>query len=299
MTRILVALLPLLAPLSAAADAATPVTLWQVDGQRNQLYLLGSVHLLRESDYPLPAIIDKAYEDAEQLVMELDMDDLDPVGTQAAVTRLGLLGGDRTLVDVLGRNDYGRAKSLADELGIPFDMLAKSEPWLAAVTIEQMLLSRLGFDPRYGVEMVLSGKALEDGKSVDGLETVEEQLGFLDGLSADAQRDLLLQTLEHGGREAEALIEGMIDAWKTGDTEYLEANILKEFEDYPELYAAIVSERNERWLDALTELLDDDRDYLVVVGALHLIGDDGLPTLLEKRGVDVRQLDRSSSLPID
>ena len=298
MMRILAALLPLLAPLSAAADAATPVTLWQVDGQQNQLYLLGSVHLLRESDYPLPEVIDRAYEDAEQLIMELDMDDLDPVATQAAVMRLGLLDGGRTLVDVLGQNDYDKAKSLADELGIPLDMLVKSKPWLAAVTIEQMLLSRLGFDPRYGVEMVLSGKAREDGKGVDGLETVEEQLGFLDGLSADAQRDLLLQTLEQG-REAEELIEGMIDAWKTGDTAYLEANILKEFEDYPELYSAIVSERNERWLDTLTELLDDDRDYLVVVGALHLIGDDGLPSLLEQRGVDVRQLDRSSALPVD
>ncbi len=298
MTRILIALLPLLAPLSAAADSATPVTLWQADGKRNQLYLLGSVHLLRESDYPLPDVIDRAYEDAEQLVMELDMDDLDPFGTQATVTRLGLLEGGRTLVDVLGRNDYGRAKALADELDIPFEMLAKSEPWLAAVTIEQILLSRLGFNPMYGVEMVLTGKAQADGKRVDGLETVEEQLGFLDGLSADAQRDLLLQTLEQG-RETEALIEGMIDAWKTGDTEYLEANILQEFEDYPELYSAIVSERNERWLDTLTELLDDDRDYLVVVGALHLIGDDGLPTLLEKRGVSVRQLDRSSSLPVD
>jgi len=298
MTRILIALLTLLAPLSAAADAATPVTLWQVDGKSNQLYLLGSVHLLRESDYPLPDVIDRAYEDAEHLVMELDMDDLDPLGTQAAVTRLGLLDGGRTLVDVLGRNDYGRAKALADELDIPLDLLAKSEPWLAAVTIEQMLLSRLGFNPIYGVEMVLTGKAQKDGKGVDGLETVEEQLGFLDGLSADAQRDLLLQTLEQG-RETEALIEGMIDAWKTGDTEYLEANILREFEDYPELYSAIVSERNERWLDTLTELLDDDRDYLVVVGALHLIGDDGLPTLLEKRGVSVRQLDRSSSLPVD
>jgi len=298
MTRILIALLPLLAPLSAVADASTPVTLWQVDGERNQLYLLGSVHLLRESDYPLPDIIDKAYEDAEQLVMELDMDDLDPLRTQAAVTRLGLLPGGRTLVDVLGQDDYGRAKSLADELEIPLDLLAKSEPWLAAVTIEQMLLSRLGFNPAYGVEMVLAGKAREDGKGIDGLETVEEQLGFLDGLSADAQRDLLLQTLEQG-REAGTLIEGMISAWKTGDTDYLEANILDEFEDYPELYSAIVSERNERWLDTLTELLDDDRDYLVVVGALHLIGSDGLPTLLEQRGVSVRQLERSSSLPID
>ena len=298
MTRIIIALLPLLAPLSAAADAATPVTLWQVDGKTNQLYLLGSVHLLRESDYPLPDVIDKAYEDAEQLIMELDMDDLDPLRTQAAVTRLGLLDGGRTLVDVLGQADYDRAKSLADELNIPLDMLAKSDPWLAAVTIEQMLLSRLGFNPIYGVEMVLAGRAREDGKGVDGLETVEEQLGFLDGLSADAQRDLLLQTLEQG-REAEALIEGMIDAWKTGDTEYLEANILDEFEDYPELYSAIVSERNERWLDTLTGLLDDERDYLIVVGALHLIGDDGLPTLLERRGVDVRQLHRSSSLPSD
>ncbi|MEM8816385.1 MAG: TraB/GumN family protein [Pseudomonadota bacterium] len=294
-------ILPLLFALAsepASADTATPVTLWQVEGENNQVYLLGSVHLLRESDYPLPAIIDRAYEDAEHLIMELDMDDIDPVATQAAVSRMGLLNDGRTLADVLGRVDYAKAERAARELDIPLKLLAGSEPWFAAITIEQMLLARMGFNPLYGVEMAMLSKAQKDNKTVDGLETLEEQLGFLDGLTADAQRDLLLQTLEQG-RDAEPLMDSLIAAWKDGDTEYLEANMLRELQDYPELYTTIVSERNERWLDRLTALLDDDDDYLVVVGALHLIGDDGLPALLRARGVEVGQLGRTSSLPLD
>ena len=292
------ALLLAVAPSASAADDRTPVPLWRVEGANNEIYLLGSVHLLRPDDHPLPGIIDQAYTDSEALVMELDMDDLDPVAMQATMTRLGLLPAGVTLESVLGERDYETALAAATEHDIPLELLAQSEPWLAAIMIEQLIIGRMGFNPELGVEMTLLGKATQDGKAISGLETVAEQLGYLDGLSADAQREYLLQTLSEAD-QAEPLMNAMIAAWKSGDVGVLEAEMLGEFDDHPELYRAIVVDRNERWISQLEPLLEDDDDYLVVVGALHLVGDDGLPSLLGRRGHKVTQLATDSVVAIN
>lgn len=276
----------------AAADSGSPVTLWIVEGEVNTVYLLGSVHLLRASDYPLPAVIDEAYADAEALIMELDMDDIDPVAVQQLTRELGLLPADRELRDVLGESDYGKALAAAEALDIPLEMLARAEPWFAAVTIEQMMLARIGFNPLHGIEMFLARKASEDGKPISGLESVEQQLRFLDGLTPESQADLLLQTLAESG-ELERLMDELIEAWRTGDTDFLEETILVEMRRYPELYEAIVVNRNREWIESLANMLDDDDDYLVIVGALHLVGEDGVPALLEQRGIPVRQMHES------
>lgn len=286
------------AAVPAFADTATPVTLWVAEGEHNQVYLLGSVHLLRKEDYPLPQVIERAYEDAESLVMEIDMDDLDPVETQALVTRLGILPGDRTLRDVLGPDDYAIAAAAAGELDIPLELLDKSEPWLAAITIEQLMLSRLGFNAIHGVEMTFLGKARRDAKPIEGLETFAEQIGFLDGLSPAAQRDLLLQSLTEGA-ELRSIMDSLVEAWKAGDVDFMESRMLDELANFPELYDVVVVDRNRRWIDQLVPLTERDEDYLVIVGALHLIGDDGVPAMLEAAGVDVRQLNTESVIEAD
>ena len=288
----------LVAALPAPAGAATPVTLWVAEGARNQVYLLGSVHLLRKGDYPLPQVIERAYEDAELLVMEIDMDDLDPVETQALVTRLGVLPDGQTLRDVLGPDDYAIAQAAAQELEVPLGLLDKSEPWLAAITIEQLMLSRLGFNAMHGIEMTFLGKARRDDKPIEGLETFAEQIGFLDGLSPAAQRDLLMQTLTEGA-ELRDMMDSLVEAWKTGDVDFMESRMLDELAEFPELYDVVVVDRNRRWIDQLVPLMEHETDYLVVVGALHLIGDDGVPAMLEAAGIDVVQLDTESVIESD
>jgi len=285
-TAILLACLSLTA---LADDTGHKVTMWLAEGERNRVYLLGSIHLLRKQDHPLPAVFDEAYDDADALVMELDMDDIDPFALQALTNQMGVLHDETTLRDLMGDELYATAERTAAEVDIPFDMLAKTEPWFAAITVEQLVLMRLGFNPLYGIEMHMTMKATQDGKTVDGLETVEEQLGFLDGLSLEAQNELLIQTLSETG-EVEEVMDELIRAWRYGDTAYLEENMLEDMQDYPELYAAIVADRNRRWVAAIEDLLDDDQDYLIVVGALHLVGDDGVPRLLSGRGVRIAQL---------
>jgi uncharacterized protein YbaP (TraB family) len=141
----------------------------------------------------------------------------------------------------------------------------------------------------YGVEMHLLKKATRDGKTILGFESVEQQLAYLDGLSLDAQRELLMQTLAESAAIRE-IMDDLILAWRSGDIDYLEQTLLEDVSGYPELYDTIVANRNRLWLDTIDELLERGEDYLVVVGALHLVGEDGVPQLLEARGVRVTQM---------
>ncbi|HEY5642235.1 MAG TPA: TraB/GumN family protein [Woeseiaceae bacterium] len=293
--RGIVTLFCALAMPAVAAEGGHPVTLWQLQGQHNVVYLLGSIHMLRPQDHPLPGVIDEAYREAEVLVMELDMDDMDPAATQAAFNRAGLMTDGRSLRDLMGETAYAEAERLAAEIDVPLDMLAQAEPWLAAMTIEMMLLYRVGFNPFLGIEMTMTTRAGTDGKPILGLESVEEQLSFLDRLSPEAQRDMLLSTLRQGAT-LEDTIDDLILAWREGDTEALEDGLVSSIASQEELNRALVVDRNRRWVTRILDLLDDDDDYLVVVGAMHLVGDEGVPRLLEDRGTHIRQLSEPEPL---
>ena len=295
-SRLFLALVILLSSPAVWPDTAGhPVTLWRAAGQTNSVYLLGSIHLLRPGDYPLPSAIDAAYEEAEVLVMELDMDDLDGVQAQQLFTRYGVLPSGKTLRDLMGEPAYQQARVAAEAIDIPIEMLAQSEPWLAAITVEMMMFYRIGFNPMLGVEMQLVSKAARDGKPIEGLETAAEQTAFLDGLSLDTQREMLLQTLEESAGIEESIDE-IIRAWRYGDIAALEGGLLQDLEKNEELSEALVNRRNRRWVTQISELLDDGDDYLVVVGALHLIGDQGVPELLAKAGVKIVQLSEPPSI---
>ena len=273
---------------SSAQDAEHPFSLWQIEGENNRVYLLGTIHLLRESDYPLPVAIDDAYDDVDAIVMELDMDDIDPFATQSLVSELGLIEDGRSLRDIMGPDLYSEADEYATAINIPLSMLSNAEPWYAAITIDTMLLMRLGFDATLGVEMYLLGKAQADGKPVFGLETERQQMEILDGLSQDMQKTMLLQTLSEGANILNTL-DDVIAAWRLGDVATMEQELLNEMSDYPELLDSLVTRRNTAWVDQIEELLSDDDNYLIAVGTMHLVGKMGVPEQLKARGHIVLQ----------
>lgn len=277
----------------AVLGAEQAVTLWELQGNTNRIFILGSIHMLRSTDYPIPSVINSVYEEAEALIMELDLDDIDQAGMAALVLELGMLRDGKSLEDVIGKPAYAEALALADELEIPLALLANSKPWLAAVTVETLILTRVGFDPQYGVEQHLMSMAKRAHKEITGFETERQQLEMLDNLSPNAQRDMLLQTLADGNELVEVL-DDIIDAWRNGDTAYLEETLLTDITDYPELYESIVVNRNRNWAQQIEALLDDDDDYLIVVGTMHLLGKDGVPMLLKNRGLEIRQMQQQN-----
>lgn len=293
----LLALLLAAAPSLALGDHSLP--LWQLEGGSNRVWLLGSIHLLRESDYPLPAAIADTYARADTLVMELDMDDLDPATVRRLATELGVLPADDSLQAWLGDETWQRAQTLATAAGIATDRLTRNEPWLAALTVEQIALSRLGFDPELGIESHLVNLARHDGKPIVGLETIDGQLRLLDTLPLPVQRRLLLDTLADSAT-LESTMNDMLDAWRHGDIATLEHQLAEDAQDNPALYEVLIAARNRHWVQHIETLLDDDRDYLVVVGLLHLAGKDGVPCLLAAQGLTAVQLGFSegSGVPV-
>ena len=262
--------------------------LWSLQGKTNKVYLLGSVHLLKESE-KLPAAIDSAYADAEKLVMEIDMDDLDPVQMQRDVMELAALPEGQTLEQQLGPQVYERFATQSRALGIEPTMLNNFRPWFAAITLVQLQLMKMGFDPESGVERRLTARAATDGKPIQGLETPREQLEIMARLPEKQQREFLLYSVEDADRMTSE-VDKLVAAWRQGDATQMAKLLQEGFDEYPDLYRPLTVDRNRKWIPQIEQLLDGRDDYLVVVGALHLVGTDSVIDLLERKGYKVEQL---------
>jgi len=279
--RILLLLIALFAA-SGLHAAERQHVLWSLKGKTNTVYLLGSVHFLRPSE-KLPAAIEAAYGEAEQLLMEIDMDDLDPLEAQQATLELGMLPKGETLEAQLGAATYAKVSQQARAIGLEPMILNRFRPWLAALTLVQLQLVKMGLDPNSGVEQRFVARAASDGKEIKGLETLREQLAMMANLPLAQQREFLLYSVEDTER-ASREIDELIAAWREGNTRQLAELMTEGFEKYPDLYRPMTVERNRKWIPPIEALLDDRDDYLVVVGALHLVGNDSVIELLETRG---------------
>lgn len=272
---------------SAIAEAALP--LWELQGRASNIRMLGSIHFLRADDYPLPEPIGGAYQQADIVVTEIDLDDLNPLQAQAVMQRLAVDPQGRNLEKLLGPADYAAAVAGIRALALDPRLVSAYEPWFAALQITQLHLAQLGFEPGYGVDARLVMLAVQDGKPVNGLETLEDQLGTLDRLTPAAQREFLMRTLDEADEVGDS-IDGIVRAWRNGDVPGLERELLDGLREQAELYDRILVARNRAWTSRIESLAGDGKRYLVVVGALHLVGEDSVLRMLEARGIGNRQV---------
>lgn len=275
--------------LPAAGHARDRSILWTVEGRQNTIYLLGSVHVLRPGDAALPAAAERAFDDAEQLVMEIDLDDpgSDPLSMAAQMQQAAMLPPGQTLQGVLG-GDYASISRRARESGLDLEMLDGFAPWFVAIALLDLELARRGFSPEFGIEQTLAARAIEQHKPIEGLETAAQQFEILASMPLSQQKQFLVMTLDESAH-LDAEIEDLLRAWRTGDTDALAGLLAGEYAEFPDLYRRLTVERNRAWIGYLSELLDDRDDYLVVVGALHLVGPESVVDLLRQRGYTVTQ----------
>lgn len=264
--------------------------LWEVKGRHNTMYLLGSVHMLKAADSALPPEALRDYAASKLLVMELDLNGAG-AGAEALLEsgeELTTLPEGQTLAAAVGPQLYAQLLARARPLGLEPDILEHFQPWFAALMVQQMELTKSGFDAAAGVDEQFALMAQGDHKPIIGLETVDEQLGLFAHLSLEQQRQFLRSTLQESA-SAESETDAVVRAWQRGDTLKLEQLLREGTQDSPELYRLLTTERNRRWLPRITALLNGDDNCMVIVGALHLIGHDGVIELLQRQGYSPQQ----------
>jgi len=273
---------------SLSAHAASPV--WAVRGAHNIVYLAGSIHMLPAGDAALPPGFDRSYADSARLVMEMDLGKFDPMEAMSWMMDHGTLPAGTNLRGVLGEQRYGRVSAAATGLGLPMSALDSLAPWVVGIEITDLAYEHEGYDPEQGVEEQLVRRAEKDGKPTAGLETLPEELSSLTDLSNADQIRMLDQTVDDL-KDLKSEMRDVTSAWRRGDATRLAALLSSEYNSFPSLYKPLVTDRNRRWLPQVEELLRAHDNSMVLVGALHLVGQGGLLELLRKKGYVITQLD--------
>ena len=273
------------AAVMASGSVAAEPALWTVSGGGSTVYLFGSVHMLPEGGFAIEGPLAEALAEAEKVCLEIDLGAVDELEMQRLTLARVIDPQGRDLFTLLGP-DADKAKAAAAAAGLPLEPLAQFEPWFAGMMLSLLALQQHGFDVENGVERIVDASARAAGKQMCGFETADEQLALFDEMPAGQQREFLLQSIEEAG-EVEADTRRLLRSWREGNEGAMAELFNEDFAGYPELVDRLVYDRNARWTGQIAELLDGPDDVLVVVGAGHLVGERGVPALLEKRGFKV------------
>lgn len=272
-----------LAALPAAADPA----LWVIRDKDSTLYLLGTVHVLKPDTVWRTPAIDKALAEADELWIEVDTDD---TAAMAPLVRKYGLDPANPLSSKLTPDQKARLDAAAASMGATGAAFEPLRPWMAGLQLSIGPLMKAGYDPASGVEAKLKAAAREAGKPIRTLESLEQQISFFGDLPPAVEMAFLLSALDEMD-SGPAMLDALVAAWSAGDVQALNDLMVVEMAaDYPELYEALLVRRNTDWAGQIQTMLAGDGVSVIAVGAAHLVGDDSVQALLEKRGVKVERL---------
>ena len=276
----------LLAPIQAQAPRNF---LWKVSGRQSVIYLVGSIHLLTKDYYPLSPALDTAFKDSDLLVEEADLGELEAPASQLKLLTRGMLPAGQSLDKVVSPSTYALAAKRVADLGMPIEPLKRFKPWMLAMTLVEFEWQKAGFDANLGLDKHFHDRAKVEGKMVQGLETIDYQLALFDGMTMEQQDRMLTESLKDVDSERAHVLE-LTDAWKAGDVATVERIVLGDAKDDPDMYQRLLVNRNRNWMPRLDAFFTRTGHTFVVVGAAHLVGPDGLITMLMAKGYKVDQL---------
>ena len=277
----------ILALVPALARAEPPI--WVARSPTASVTLFGSVHLLAESAHWKTTALEAAIHNADAVWFEIPIDPATQASAGAVAMRRGLLPAGQTLEALLPAATITRLHRIETEEGVSPVVINRLQPWLAETLISVTYYQKRGADASDGVEMQVA-QDLPAATERHAFETVEQQIGFFADASITDQIQSLGETLREIEEEPDSF-DKIVAAWLAGD----ERGLVKEAidpmkKDAPGAYKTLVVERNCRFADEISHLLEGRQRILVVVGAGHLVGPDGVPALLRARGVKVERM---------
>jgi hypothetical protein len=262
-------------PRPAAATASAPATvdadpaLWVVKDKDTTIYLFGTIHVLKPGLSWFDDGVKKAFDSSDELVLEMVQPDQATMQNIVLSKAYSLSGP--TLTERLPETDRGNYLKAMNSLGIPPAAFDRAQPWFAATNLSLLPLMKLGYDPKSGPETVLTEAAAAEKKAIEGLETPQQQIGYLAGLPEKVQMAFLESTLKDLPKTEETM-NGMVAAWSRGDPDALAKFMNDGLDDSPELAKTLLFDRNARWAQWIKARLDKPGTVFIAVGAGHLAG---------------------------
>lgn len=269
--------------LAAVAQAADAPFLWEVQGAKAKHYLMGSVHLLPDFAYPLPPALDAAYAAADILMFESDLAEL--AAPQTQMQMLVLANAPGGLKAQIGASLYQRVQAHATRLGLPDTVCDSFKAWFCALTLEALNFQQSGYRSDLGLDQHYFTRAGSERKSVLWLEEPAAHLKLFTAMPDSLSVQMLAAMLDEESRGGSP--QELLRAWQDNDTQAME-KLTREFRQrQPQLYERLLAARNRAWMERLAELFGGSSSGLVIVGAAHLVGSDGLVAQLRARGYAV------------
>jgi uncharacterized protein YbaP (TraB family) len=261
--------------------------LWKVESGTKVLYLAGSVHALTADVYPLNPVFEQAFQAADILVEEIDLAEGDPMSLGPMLLAKGMYQDGRTFDSVVSKET---AALVTQRLQLPMvmELIRPMKPWMVMLTVMALQMQQSGLDASLGLDKYFFDKARTSGKAIVGLETAESQIDRFDKMPEALQEQLLRSALEDLDAQTRELTT-IVTAWQRGDAASLEKTLLASFKPHPAAYNSLIVERNNNWMPQLEKCLARTSPCLVVVGAAHLVGPDGLLALLQRKGYRITQ----------
>ena len=267
-------------------DAQTSV--WKVSKGGSDIYLAGTIHLLRPSDLPLPGAYAKALEQSDVLYVEADLNKLqDQQIAQQLMAKMMLPEGE-TLKDLLEDETYQLLEKECSSVGLPLVQLSTFKPALVIVSLSSMKLMKLGITGQ-GADMVLMKQVKEAGKPLKFMESVDFQIDLIAKMGEGEEDAFVRYSLEDMGK-AEKEFLNLIEEWKVGGNTLMNESAVDMKSKFPKVYDSLLLERNNEWMTKIVPLFDNDETEMIAVGTLHLHGKDGLLSQLKAKGYKVIQL---------
>lgn len=270
------------------APALCETSIWVAKTDTSVMYIGGAIHILRESDRPFPPEFDKAYNASEILIFETDFDKLGSPETQQAIMAKSVYTDGQTLDSVISAEAFKKLDELCTELGLSLASMNQLKPSIIMVTLAMLKLQKLGVNQE-GIDTYYHNKAKTDKKSIEKLETIDEQIEAITSMGEGNESAFVLYSINDMDK-IEVLFDEMVKAWKTGNETILYDLFLKELkQDFPKLFKVMFLDREMNWIPKIEKYLITPKTEFVLVGTGHLIGKEGVIAQLKKLGYKVEK----------
>ena len=285
----LIRCLVLLCSLVSVPVALAQSSVWKVSNGTEQVYLGGTIHLLKPSDYPLPSEFDLAYQNSDSLILETDIKAAAAPENQQMIVQRMLAGPDEQVEKVLTPHTYSHLMRTFGQYGMSLSSMRQFKVSMMMITLTLVEMQRLGIN-QSGVDEFYHQQATSDSKPIGTLESFEDQISFLAQMGKGSEETFVAMSLKELA-QTETMMEQMVSSWRSGRVDVMSTIFVEDMQkNYPEVYQQLVVDRTNNWIPQIEKLFSQPGTELVLVGVGHMPGESGLIRLLEKRGYKVEPL---------